>query len=753
VGYQQFGWDVDMGGGTAVIGTRSASDGSASVFRRIQGSWIFEQALTSNESNYGLVVAADGDVVAVGVPDQGASVGLVYVYRYDGNAWVLEQTLLASDGETGDRFGSAIAVDGHQMIIGTGDIALAPFVNKAYIYRWTGDNWVEDQKLVPEVGDTTAFFGLSVAISGNWALVGAAGDDVDGYPHASGSASFYQRSGGAWTFRQKVFPQGDEHQFGFDLDLSGHSAIVGHYNQGDWAYVFVRSGNTWFPEQKLTPGDGLSGIGYGRSVAIENDIVLIGAPFVVDGSVYQYCWDGSSWGKEQKHSGGALSERYGLVVALDGDSGITGAPDSDLGGPLTDAGFAFFFGFGTALKVPLGGSLAGVEDPGSFKVYVPTKWGGKLTVATDDGVVADLRYPDGTLFVNGTEIGNDRHGWFTFQVSGSTAYTVTTQFVQEGISSTIPWNFFYFPYKEGTSPNLYDDPGACTKFDDHFGLNDLTTFWEDVNHRTDAATWVGHCGGATAASILLEPLPTDHPVGFTQDELEGLGAMFFREQLSFNRLIARFSNKSELRVATPADTDEVDCMVDRFHNGLRDMLREERKAFFISFRQPTTDPGPVQIWNYACYRYAATFEEDPNAFGDEESQKVLQVHVTNNFFCNEDFVDANTKSGVSAGNPVSDPAYRRDLRSEYALVYTQDGKVQKNGKLGSRKQNWLSMELVKDFSQTYSPPQPIFVPWTMVDLAEAAERLQGGTPVAGSNPFVTSDLLIQLGFALRTEYQ
>lgn len=98
--------------------------------------------------------------------------------------------------------------------------------------------------------------------------------------------------------------------------------------------------------------------------------------------------------------------------------------------------------------VPLGGALSAQSGDRDYGVYVPTRFGGTLTVTTTEGRVEALNGPDGRARKSGQEVGNDQQGWYTFKVVGAEKpYTVTTQFEQIGQASRIPWNFYYWPTK------------------------------------------------------------------------------------------------------------------------------------------------------------------------------------------------------------------------------------------------------------------------------------------------------------------
>ena len=99
-------------------------------------------------------------------------------------------------------------------------------------------------------------------------------------------------------------------------------------------------------------------------------------------------------------------------------------------------------------SVPLGGALNNQTGDHSYGVYVPTRFGGVLTIKTSAGTVAKITGPDGRERRNGDEVGNNQQGWYSFQVTGTDKpYSITTSFVQVGQSVRMPWNFYYWPTK------------------------------------------------------------------------------------------------------------------------------------------------------------------------------------------------------------------------------------------------------------------------------------------------------------------
>ncbi len=110
--------------------------------------------------------------------------------------------------------------------------------------------------------------------------------------------------------------------------------------------------------------------------------------------------------------------------------------------------------------VPLGGELAGQSGTLQFGVYVPTRFGGNLTITTTGGTISNLMGPDGRPRKNGEEIGSNQQGWYTFRVSDADKpYKVATEFVQIGQASRIPWNFYYWPTKSDAIHEPWDGTG------------------------------------------------------------------------------------------------------------------------------------------------------------------------------------------------------------------------------------------------------------------------------------------------------
>jgi len=165
--------------------------------------------------------------------------------------WENEQKLTASDGAAYDYFGNSISIDGEYAVIGAWkEGASSSMTGSAYIFYNNGSSWSEQLKLTVSDGGVEDFFGYSVSISGDYAVIGAYGDDDNGTN--SGSAYIFIRSGTSWTEQVKITASdgvsGD--RFGCSVSISGDYAIVGAWGDDNSgidrgsAYIFYRIGQS-----------------------------------------------------------------------------------------------------------------------------------------------------------------------------------------------------------------------------------------------------------------------------------------------------------------------------------------------------------------------------------------------------------------------------------------------------------------------------------------------------------------------------
>jgi len=370
--YDQLGISVSMEGNSVLVGAPGSEHGrgGAQLHRFDSSTWSHEQTLTGSNSRpydrFGVSLHMRGDVAVVGASEadctSGQACGAAYMFRPNGSMWIEEQRLTASDGAAYDRFGSSVSVDGDAAVVGAfwNDCPKGKDCGAAYTFRFDGSSWVEQQKLTASEIAPGDFFGYSVSISGDAALVTAMlGDCQAG--EACGAVYVFRFNGSKWIEQQKLTASdaAANDQFGVSVFLDGNSAIVGAWlaecaagTECGAAYVYRFNGSTWMEEQKLVASDAGAGDYFGRSVTLNGDQAMIGA-YLADcpdagncGAAYVYRFNGSSWTQERKLTApaGAAFDFFGFAVALNDDLAVVGAYGDDA---PPDSGSAFAFSLGT----------------------------------------------------------------------------------------------------------------------------------------------------------------------------------------------------------------------------------------------------------------------------------------------------------------------------------------------------------------------------------------------------------------------
>jgi hypothetical protein len=354
-----FGWSVSISSDYAIVGATQNiynGTGSAYIFKWDGTSWVEQQKLLASDGavdSFGYSVSISGDYAIVGAygdDDKGIDSGSVYIFKRDGTSWVEQQKLLASDGAANDNFGYSVSISGDYAIVGAiYDDDKGTNSGSAYIFKWDGTSWVEQQKLLASDGAAVDLFGSSVSISGDYAIVGAYGDDAKGID--SGSVYVFLRSGTSWSQQQKLTASdgaaGD--LFGYSVSISGDYAIVGAHQDDDKgtnsgsAYIFKRDVTSWSQQAQFLASDGAAGDLFGCSVSISGDLAIVGARSddFAKGSAYIFRWDVASWSQQQKllASSGVVN-LFGRSVSISGDSVIVGAYQDD-----SSKGSAYTFRF------------------------------------------------------------------------------------------------------------------------------------------------------------------------------------------------------------------------------------------------------------------------------------------------------------------------------------------------------------------------------------------------------------------------
>lgn len=273
------------------------------------------------------------------------------LYFFDGGAWLPMSytpeislpptTRYPNESQERDYFGQAVAIDGDYAIIGApvhdGPVPGPHAEGAAFIFKRTNGAWIQEAILLATDADTSDLFGWSVDISGDYAIIGAPGDD-----NSRGSAYIFFRTGNTWSQQEKLTAPGgfEFDRFGLSVSTIGTKAVVGapeddiNFLDMGRVHVYNRSGTTWTHVAILDTFTLTPDVWFGYSVSMVPDYIAVGAPH--DGSfdkgrIHIYFFNGSTWNEQYTNPGDNDDDNYGLSVSLDSNLLAIGVPQLGAG--------------------------------------------------------------------------------------------------------------------------------------------------------------------------------------------------------------------------------------------------------------------------------------------------------------------------------------------------------------------------------------------------------------------------------------
>lgn len=305
-------------------------------------------------SNYGESVATQGDWTFVGAPDDYMAAnyeGSVYAFQRTAQGWVEHSKLVSSQPAGFATFGHDIAVDGDVLVVGAPG-PLGSDIGSVFVFRFNGQDWIEEQVLQDGTGWGGDWFGWSVDVDGDRIAVGAmwARQSIVNYANHAGAAWVYKYNGQSWELEQGLVSSDQESydNFGSAVALSGDRLVVGARGEGDSgpngeyaigaSYVFDFTAGSWVETQKLRASIPEEESYFGGHVAADGDTLLIGS-FGRNGGIshgsgaaYFFELQGGSW-VETLHVDGMMpgfTHALGRGVAIDGDLAVIASGGHDL---------------------------------------------------------------------------------------------------------------------------------------------------------------------------------------------------------------------------------------------------------------------------------------------------------------------------------------------------------------------------------------------------------------------------------------
>ena len=288
---------------------------------------------TAIDGNWAVVTAPQKDVESI------LSVGEIYFYYYDGDSWVISQTVEPEHILPMRNFGfSASMHQGTAVISAVGNHRNDHFAGSIYVYELVDDTWVQADMLNSSDSSIGHRFGHSTDVHQDVIVSGAY--MADGIEEKSGAAYVFEKIDGSWTETAKLYADdglnGDH--FGYSTHIIDHQTIaIGAYraeedtSEEGAVYIFSKSGDNWVQTSKLTSPNAFMSSSFGYSLtSLQSEdsnetILFIGAPGSdtgekKTGAVYVFAKMNHDWNFDTKfsHDEGSKNNHFGISMAVDG---------------------------------------------------------------------------------------------------------------------------------------------------------------------------------------------------------------------------------------------------------------------------------------------------------------------------------------------------------------------------------------------------------------------------------------------------
>lgn len=294
---------------------------------------------------FGSSVAISGDRAVVGAPYKNGGTGAIYIFVRSNGAWVLDTTFTTSDERS--TFGWSVAISGNTIVAGA-PYAGPNFQGAAVVFTRTGAGWGPGVRVTRTNAAPSDLFGWSVAIEGDTLVVGAPSAPSGG---AGVGASVFTRSGGTWSQQAQLTFQSEVTSmvnFGVSVSISGDTVVIGSLqgfvpglsNSGGIVEVFLRSGTVWSRQAVLSAPENTANGGtwqFGASLSLSGDTLLVGSPGALvpapHDTAYVFTRSGVQWNFQQK-----LTASDGFAGSLFGSSVALSGDVAVVGAPLAFSG-------------------------------------------------------------------------------------------------------------------------------------------------------------------------------------------------------------------------------------------------------------------------------------------------------------------------------------------------------------------------------------------------------------------------------
>lgn len=341
---------VSINGNWAIVGSPDdTGGGSAAVYQFDGTTWSRRVTLTSpdpvNILRFGYSVSVSGNSILVGAPYSRGSAfneGAVVAYEFSGTTWTHTQTIWSNlTSKSQLHFGAAVDLDGTRAIVATSHYQ----GEAAYILQKSGSIWSIGAPLpFAAVNSANGPGRIKVALHANLAVV----YDNRGGASQDGEVRVYRNSGGTWAL-DGILTSITGTGFGSSLDVYNNRILIGaptERSSAGSAYLFENGGSSWVNTKIFRAVDEASHRNFGQSVALSGTQIVIGAPSdsPAAGSAYVYNQEATDWPLFSKlmPTAGQAADGFGVAVGISTQNILIGADLYDFNS-TANTGAAFIF--------------------------------------------------------------------------------------------------------------------------------------------------------------------------------------------------------------------------------------------------------------------------------------------------------------------------------------------------------------------------------------------------------------------------
>ena len=308
---------------------------------------------------------------------------------------------IPADGLAGDRFGTAIAIDGNLAAIGSpfDDVGDKINTGSVYVYEFQGDQWQQVSKIVSPTFKNGDLFGSSVALQDGKLVVGAVHADKFGFN--SGAAFVFEQgaTNAEWTNKQNLVAtnvrRGD--RYGVSVAIDGDLISVGNrfgdgaeVNSGTVSVFHYKESFDWWIESSIVSTANAGTKDFGYQIDLSQNQLVVSAPKSGTATAYLYSlnFDGSEARSTELSTSAANPEdRFGSSVAIDGSRILVGASLYDHQDQLTNSGAAFAFDLDGTLTETIEESSPRQGNQFGFAVDIQNDSAAISAIAADYGAI------------------------------------------------------------------------------------------------------------------------------------------------------------------------------------------------------------------------------------------------------------------------------------------------------------------------------------------------------------------------------